>query len=84
MNINWKSPAIRQRFQEAIWSIIGRWPSIEMINEWFDTDEEEFQHWCIEHARVQWMTGIGIIEAAYLLIEGAFENANIDAEGHIK
>jgi hypothetical protein len=55
-----------------------------MISEWLDTDEEGLQQFCCKHARIQWTTGIGTIEAAYLLIETAFENGNIDSEGNVR
>lgn len=59
-------------------------PHISMISEWLDTDEEGLQQFCCKHARIQWTTGIGTIEAAYLLIETAFENGNIDSEGNVR
>jgi len=45
-----------------------------------DLEEEnivDLQDWCSLNARPEWSTGIGILEAAELIIEEAVSNANI-------
>jgi hypothetical protein len=84
MKINWKSRGIRYRLQETIFMMTHpHFPHTVMIDEWLDTDEESLQHFCAQHSRVHWLTGIGVIEAAYLLIETALENGNIDCDGNV-
>lgn len=83
MEINWKLPEFRHRFREAINVLTDDWPDMEVVNAWFDSDDEDLQYFCAAHSVYYWMTGIGIIEAAYLLVEGALENANIDEVGRI-
>lgn len=44
---------------------------------------DELQSWCsdaIVDAGFEWMTGLGVIEAAELLVAGAVENGNIEKE----
>jgi len=36
------------------------------------------QDWASENVPVSWMTGIGVIEAAELLVQSALDNGNID------
>lgn len=35
------------------------------------------QDWCCIHARPEWATGIGVLEAAELIVREAVDNANI-------
>jgi hypothetical protein len=85
MQLNWKSPATRKRMQEAIFTLTNpHFPDIKLIDEWEDTSEGALQDFCAEYSFIPWWTGIGIIEAAYLLVETAFENGNIDSDGNVK
>jgi hypothetical protein len=38
---------------------------------------DALQNWCADNAPRPWMTGLGIIEAAELLVAGAIENGNL-------
>jgi hypothetical protein len=84
MKLNWKSAETRARFKEAIWVIAGRMPSAILVDAYLDSDSVSLQEFCIEYMPATWMTGIGIIDAAYLLVDEAFANANIDEEGNIR
>ncbi len=46
-------------------------------NDLTDQQTIELQDWCSMNARPEWSTGIGILEAAELLVEEAIANANI-------
>jgi hypothetical protein len=83
MELNWKSLDTRDRFIEAIALLCaGAYPPEEMIDAWLDSDDERLQTWCVNEAGLSYLTGISIIEAAHMLVEEAFGNANIDAEGN--
>jgi hypothetical protein len=85
VELNWKSYKTRQRFIEVLCLLCaGAFPTVEMVNAWLDTDDESLQQWCIAEAGLSYLTGIGIIEAAQMLVEEAFANANIDEEGNIR
>ena len=66
-------------FRQAIASIVGvkppefiTWPSR------YDGDILDMQDWCSENASHNWMTGIGIIEAAESIVWTSVNNCNID------
>jgi hypothetical protein len=46
-----------------------------------DRQNEELQDWCSTNGRPEWATGIGIIEAAELLVAEAVNNDNIPPAG---
>ena len=41
----------------------------------------KLQNWCVEHVRPDWLTGIGLMDAAENQVEEAVCNGNIPAEG---
>lgn len=85
MELNWKSEDVRWRFRETISLLCaGYYPRKEIVDAWLDSDDEELQQWCVANAGLTYLTGISIIEAAQMLVEEAFGNANIDEEGRIK
>ena len=84
-DLNWKAPLVRMRFAQAIQSLCnGAEPPIDFVDSWLDTDCSELQQWAIEYAEHQWMTGISILDAAHDIVEQAYENTNIDAEGCVR
>jgi hypothetical protein len=44
-----------------------------------EKDVTDLQDWCSLHARPHWSTGIGVLEAAELIVREAVDNANIEA-----
>lgn len=84
--IDYNIKEFRHRFREAINALTDDWPDMEIVDDWFDNEAGggyKLQDFCATNATYYWMTGIGIIEAAMLLVEGAAENANIDEEGRV-
>jgi hypothetical protein len=49
-------------------------------HDYTDAENEKLQDWCSMHARPHWATGLGLIEAAELIVQGAVENSNIEKE----
>lgn len=43
-----------------------------------EDQKESLQDWCGEHAKVEWMTALSLIEAAELMVEQAIDNGNIE------
>lgn len=81
--LNWKSKETRERYREVINVFTDDWPTMSMVNEYLDGDDHNLQDFCATNSVYFWMTGIGILDAAHLMVDGAFENANIDEEGRI-
>lgn len=81
--IDYNIKEFRKRFREAINALTDDWPDMEIVDSWFDSDCHKLQDFCAEHSTYCWMTGIGVIDAAKVLVESAAENANIDEEGRI-
>jgi len=42
-----------------------------------DENVSDLQDWCSFHARPFWSTGIGVLEAAELIVQEAVDNGNI-------
>ncbi len=85
MGLNWKSHEVRWRFREVLSLLCGGiYPRKEIVDAWIDSDNEDLQSWCVNNAGLTYLAGISVLEAAVLLVEGAFDNANIDSEGNIK
>jgi len=82
--LDWQSQATQWRFTEALSKMLYVRPTDSMVRDWLDESTEDLQQFCVKWARCNWMTGIGIIEAAQGLVEDAFENTNIDSEGNIR
>lgn len=84
--IDYNIKEFRHRFREAINALTDDWPDMEIVDDWLDNEDGggyKLQDFCACNSTYYWMTGIGIIEAALLLVEGARENANIDEHGRI-
>jgi len=68
---------------EALTQIMGRTPPGDLVEGcYYDFNPlgdavTKLQDWCASHAPITWMTGLGAIEAAELLVKGAIENGNL-------
>jgi hypothetical protein len=70
---------------EAIEAIIGERPPLEtdgayQFNDLSQSDQSWIQDWCSDRCNPHWGTGLGVIEAAELIVRLAVENANIPAK----
>lgn len=68
--------------RDALQAITGVEPPAYTLGAWSaqDLNEEDvvgLQDWCSENARPEWSTGLGVFEAAELMVKLAVENANI-------
>lgn len=72
-------------FREALAAVVGKDPPdyVKGHGTLGLTDQQmlELQDWCSLNARPHWATGLSMIEAAELIVQGAIENANIGAAG---
>lgn len=84
-NTEWDSEGWRKLFLEVLTMMchMENPPTLEMVNAWFDKDDDYLRHHCACLDKLGWMTGIHMIEAAQLIVEGAYENANIDEFGNL-
>jgi hypothetical protein len=81
---NWKEPGWRKLFHESISMMLNEPPPLKMVEDYLDdVDVDDLQQFCITHHRLEWAMGISVIDAAYLFVEGAYENANIDKKGNL-
>lgn len=68
-------------FQEALELLVGKPCPIQVprfgTEGLSDKDVSSLQDWCSSNARPRWATGLSMMEAAELIVEGALENANI-------
>jgi hypothetical protein len=61
----------------------------EMVKGMHSTDEltdeqfSELQDWASNHVIPHWSTGLGLIDAAEILVKSAIENANIDGKADV-
>lgn len=83
MKINWNKRGFRQRFREVISELTDSYPCELMTDDWLDLRSHDLQEWCVNNANCFWLTGEGIIDAATLLVERAYESGNIDDEGRV-
>jgi hypothetical protein len=70
---------------EAIAAIVGERPPLETVgaycfNDLSESDQSWLQDWCSDQCKPYWGTGLGVIEAAELIVRLAVENANIPAK----
>lgn len=49
-----------------------------------DAENQELQYWAVDNAKPKWATGIGLIEAAELLVAEAVANGNIPPDPNEK
>lgn len=74
--------SISNPFAEALESVIGIRPPFDLDHVFSSSDicDDVFiklQDWCALHARPSWATGISMIEAADIIVDGAICNSNI-------
>lgn len=71
-------------FKEALESLIGKPCPIEVprygTTGMADEDILRLQDWCSDYAKPSWATGLSMIEASELIVQGAVENGNIPSE----
>lgn len=70
-------------FLEALQALVGKRPpafcrGVYASRELDDDQIQRLQGWCADNARPAWATGLSMIEAADLIVDGAVENANIE------
>ena len=73
----------RDRFIEALLLLVKEAPLRHVVDDYLDGKNYDLQQFCVARARCQWMTGIGIIEAAEMLVNDAFESTTIDSAGNV-
>jgi hypothetical protein len=69
-------------FKEALESLTGknlpmRVPRFK-ASRMSDENQYKLQEWCVDNAQPPWATGLSMIEAAELIVQGAIENGNIE------
>lgn len=71
-------------FREALAAVVGKEPPEYVrgfgLREMTGKQVSDLQDWCSVNARPEWATGLSMIEAAELIVEGAVENANIECQ----
>jgi hypothetical protein len=78
----------RGALSDALEAITGVVPPAELVLGFFclsDLDDGQvlaLQDWCSLNARPTWATGESIMDAAFLMIERAIENGNIQDQGN--
>jgi hypothetical protein len=70
---------------DVIESITGKRPPLDTTGAYSFTDLSQsdqswLQDWCSDNCEPYWGTGLGVIEAAELIVRLAVENANIPAK----
>lgn len=72
-----------KKYQELFGCLLDKIPSIEMIKNYFETEEIGYnlQDFCVDHNKVEWNTGIGTIDAVQCMYEEAISNGNIKDNG---
>ncbi len=76
-------PTPKDPLREALAAVVGKEPPDFVrgynFKDLTDKQQLELQDWCSLNARPHWATGLSMLEAAELIVEGAVENANIGA-----
>ena len=83
-----KKPRKRRRFgpvnyfKEALESLTGKKLPMRVprfkASRMSDENQYKLQGWCINNAQPPWATGLSMIEAAELIVQGAIENGTIE------
>jgi len=73
---------VHSPFYEALFAVTNTAPPdfVKGVYHSCELDDEQFgelQEWAVNHGRVNWFTGIGIIDAADTLVLSAVDNGNI-------
>lgn len=67
--------------REALKAVVGKEPPGYVrghtIQGLTDRQVMELQDWCSINARPEWATGLSMLEAAEMIVQGAVDNANI-------
>ncbi len=75
-------PTPQHPFREALQAVVGKAPPAYVkgfgLGGLTGKQVSDLQDWCSLNARPEWATGLSMIEAAELIVEGAIENGNID------
>ena len=69
-------------FKEALVAITGKEPPFDLTGIYesrhiSDDIIDDLQAWCADNSNPHWATGLSMLEAADLIVDGAIENANI-------
>lgn len=69
-------------FKEALESLTGKKLPMRVprfkASRMSDENQYKLQEWCVDNAQPPWATGLSMIEAAELIVQGAIENGNIE------
>lgn len=69
-------------FKEALESLTGKKLPMRVprfkASRMSDENQYKLQEWCVNNANPPWATGLSMIEAAELIVQGAIENGNIE------
>lgn len=68
--------------REALYALTLSEPPDFITSQWWlgellQSQVEELQAWCVNHARPSWATGLSIMEAAERLVQEALDNGNL-------
>jgi hypothetical protein len=68
-------------FKEALESLTGKKLPMRVprfkASRMSDKNQYKLQEWCVDNSQPPWATGLSMIEAAELIVQGAIENGNI-------
>lgn len=69
-------------FKEVLTVLTGEEPPFELTDvmsssEIDDDTHDLLQDWCATNSKPKWATGLSMIEAADVIVEGAIENGNL-------
>lgn len=67
-------------YKEIFGLLLTEAPSDNLIEQYLRGDHLPLQEFCADKSKIKWATGLSILDAADLIIEGAIENANIKDE----
>lgn len=69
-------------FKEALESLTGKKLPMRVprfkASRMSDENQFKLQEWCVDNANPPWATGLSMIEAAELIVQGSIENGNIE------
>jgi hypothetical protein len=77
-----RAPLQRNYFKEALESLTGKKLPMRVppfkASRMSGGKQYQLQEWCVDNANPPWATGLSMIEAAELIVQGAIENGNIE------
>ncbi len=81
MERHYTYPTPKHPLREALLAVTGKEPPAYVkghnILNLTDHQVMALQDWCSLNARPEWATGLSILEAAEMIVQGAIDNANI-------